>query len=166
MKCDKVRDLLLTEYADGMLSKEMKKGVVSHLATCPACRKYASTVQKAAIDPFHAVDESKPPERVWEHLRQKIAAEEDRRLVPGVINGIVQSLWNALHTAPGLAATASVVGAITAGLVFGSIHMGKKKMINDYLQEQIEFLGTADTAIGAEDDDILQDWETAQESLL
>ena len=80
MKCDKVRDLILTDYTDGQLSKEMTTEVDAHLAQCTECREFLRTVQKGAVAPFKEIKEEMPPEFVWYRIRDKITAQSESEM--------------------------------------------------------------------------------------
>lgn len=73
MKCEKIRDLILTDFLDDQLSSGIKKKVESHLDQCVQCREFLHSLQEAAVLPFKQAQESLPPEFVWQRIKAGIS---------------------------------------------------------------------------------------------
>ena len=61
MRCDKVKELLMTDYIDKELDGAAEKLVRQHLESCAACRAFEAAVQKSAIKPLKAAAQKSPP---------------------------------------------------------------------------------------------------------
>ena len=74
--CDRIRDILLTDYSDGELSPDGRRSVQSHLQACPACRDFWASLKEAAVAPFERAGALEAPESLWASVKARII--EDR----------------------------------------------------------------------------------------
>ena len=72
MDCSKAKDILLTDYSDGLLDSVASGRLEQHIRSCAACRKLKQRADemRAAIKEGGVVS---PPESVWENIRQKLS---------------------------------------------------------------------------------------------
>ncbi len=75
MKCEYVKELILTDYMDGQLGKEQKTHIEEHLAICRGCREYELLTKKAFVEPFNNLERHNPPESAWHKIREQIEEE-------------------------------------------------------------------------------------------
>ncbi len=76
MKCEDVKELILTDYLDGQLGKEQKAQIEKHLAICTDCKEYELLTRTAVVDPFNNMERHKPPEAAWHKIREQIEKEK------------------------------------------------------------------------------------------
>lgn len=116
MKCDKIKELILTDYVDGQLEAAEKVRLEEHLKACSACHEFAQTVQKELVTPFADLDRPEVPPAVWQNIRTAIAPEED---VEPAWSAVIRFLGNlqALRPAALLMAGAVIIIALTAILM-------------------------------------------------
>lgn len=74
MRCDKAKELLMTDYFDGIADEETQKAVKEHLSTCASCRETEQALAKARISLQNA-PRVEPPVKVWENIQLKILKE-------------------------------------------------------------------------------------------
>lgn len=78
MKCDKIRELILTDYVDGQLvSSELKK-LEAHLNSCKTCHEFAATVQRELAAPFEELEKVEPPVVIWENIKKAVTPVEEK----------------------------------------------------------------------------------------
>ena len=75
MKCEYVKELILTDYLDGQLGKEQKAQIEKHLTTCRDCKEYELLTRAAAVEPFDNLEKYSPPEAAWNKIREQIEEE-------------------------------------------------------------------------------------------
>lgn len=73
--CQKIKDLILTDYIDGQLPQDQKKEVSAHLTFCVSCQKFADETAKTLIIPFSEAVPEKVPSHLWENIKSKIQEE-------------------------------------------------------------------------------------------
>ena len=76
MKCENVKELILTDYLDGQLGKEQKAKIEKHLAICSDCKEYELLTKTAVVDPFNNMERHNPPEATWHKIREQIEKEK------------------------------------------------------------------------------------------
>ncbi len=79
MKCEYVKELILTDYLDGQLGKEQKAQIDKHLTICRDCKEYELLTRTAVVEPFNNPERHNPPEAAWNKIREQI--EEERLLL-------------------------------------------------------------------------------------
>ncbi len=75
MKCENVKELILTDYLDGQLGKEMKAQIEKHLTICKGCKEYELLTRAAVVEPFDNLEKYSPPEETWNKIREQIEEE-------------------------------------------------------------------------------------------
>jgi len=78
MDCREVRDLLLTDYADGELDGATRGAVERHAAMCPACRRFAEQVRAVAVAPLRGAGVCDAPPSLRGKVMRAIEAERRR----------------------------------------------------------------------------------------
>ncbi len=76
MKCEDVKELILTDYLDGQLGKVQKAHIEEHLAICSDCKEYELLTKTAVVDPFNNTERHNPPEAAWHNIREQIEKEK------------------------------------------------------------------------------------------
>lgn len=158
MKCDQIKEFLMTDYTDGELSNERKKEIEDHLNNCCSCKEFEQALRKVAIDPFKNIEEVKPPDYVWERVKNSIdhSKEQDQiDIVPG-IRGFFSSIF-APRRAVFTAIPAVVI--IFLAIFLTRTHLNNKIMVNTYLNEQAEFFAYLDNEVNGGSVDLGTDIE-------
>ncbi len=75
MKCEYVKELILTDYLDGQLGKEQKAQIEKHLTICKGCKEYELLTRTAVVEPFNNMERHNPPEATWNKIREQIEEE-------------------------------------------------------------------------------------------
>ena len=151
MRCERMKELVITDYSDGEISDALKREVEEHLRTCSACRQFKQEVQKTAIHPFKRVQELKPPASVWNQIKETIALKE-RKQLDGVFADLKGFIRHGILTRKPVGALATVVTVILIALVLArfpfrstEVSVTRVNGVNGYVEEQIEFLGSLDS---------------------
>jgi len=138
MNCEKVRELLLTDYADGEIEEVERKEVDKHLEACPRCTEFNSALQQVR-EPFRKAGRVDVPEEVWEAIKGEVPREAVGRNSAGaVLSGI--ALFVRAHKGAFAAGVACVlvIGAATLSRIDFYGNAGSAEL-DAYLEEQAEF---------------------------
>lgn len=76
MNCEKIQELILTDYADNQMPQEQKSQLEKHLAGCAHCREFAQVVQTNVVQPFALAERLVPAESVWNKIKEELTQEE------------------------------------------------------------------------------------------
>jgi predicted anti-sigma-YlaC factor YlaD len=136
MKCKRIQDLIMSGYIDGELKGSLLKRVQQHLSVCQQCKQFEQIVLKQAVNPFRQAQEIKPPEFVWEGIKEAIYAKEEERV--SVLESLRGGLDSLLYAPkPALVfATAAVI--ILLAVVFIRGPFGVQRLPDSYLDEHLE----------------------------
>ena len=90
--CDHIRSILLTDYVDGELDNETKKGIESHLANCPECTRLVTVVkEEMSIISDKGIKGNVPP-HLWTSILKRIEEERPRNTITDIIKSIAERL--------------------------------------------------------------------------
>lgn len=145
MRCERARELILTDHMDGELGAEERQKMEEHLRTCAGCNKLEKLVREKSIRPFAAAVKEEPPAYLWESIREKIAlSEADVRtgIFSNAADGIRRIFSYILRIPKPVMAFAAAVTVIVAILTVTSI--SQDRALNEYLNEQASFLARLD----------------------
>lgn len=136
MKCDKIKELILTDYIDDQLDLKIKREVTQHIASCEGCKRYLESVKKYTIDTFSKDAPQTPPDEIWQNIEENIKTRQSkRRLID-----IRELFYLRPSLKRGVFAFATVAAML---LMMVSFYIGKqstRKNVNIYLSDQADFL--------------------------
>lgn len=72
MKCDNIKDLLMTDYLDNEVSEETRRVVQEHLHICDACAQFEQHLKLKIVEPFKRASIIEPPAHLWEKIKHEI----------------------------------------------------------------------------------------------
>jgi predicted anti-sigma-YlaC factor YlaD len=75
MLCEKIQELLKTDYLDGEINQREEQEIKEHLAHCPQCRRLGEELLAQRLL-FQKAEQVEPPERVWQNIRDAIITQE------------------------------------------------------------------------------------------
>lgn len=139
MKCKKIKDLLLTDYIDGQINSDLKRRIDEHLSRCQDCRDFAAQLNSTVIKPFRESTLVEPPYAVWQGIKEEITPQ--REYEQGLFRRLRDNLKHIFTAPKPVFAMATALTLIIAAFIFTQVPFNGKKATNNYLQEQIDFLG-------------------------
>lgn len=71
MDCNKMEEIIFTDYIDGRLAGQALKDAQDHLASCSRCRDLASELASIGAE-FKKSGHEEPPARLWERILSEI----------------------------------------------------------------------------------------------
>jgi len=138
MNCKRTQELIMTDYSDNEANDALRKDVERHLNSCNGCRDFKRNLEEAAIQPFRTTEKVKPPDFVWNRIKENITSEKEEKR--NVLFNLRDSLYNVFAVRkPAFAVTAVIVTIIIA-LFLARPPFNGTKLVNNYVGEQIEFL--------------------------
>ena len=143
MDCKRIKELITTDYVDKELDEKLMNEIAAHLRVCRECSVFEESLRKTAIEPFKNTKEIRPPEYLWERIKENIKKENTRQ-EQGLfvyIRNYLQSVFAIPRTI--FAATAVIIACIILGIILrGSLN--SQHQITDYFQDQIDFISSLD----------------------
>jgi predicted anti-sigma-YlaC factor YlaD len=71
MRCDRVKEFLMTDYFDGIAGAETQKAVKEHCSICASCRETEQALTRVRIS-LQNSSRREPPLKVWENIQSRI----------------------------------------------------------------------------------------------
>lgn len=131
MKCERIREKLLTEYIDGRASETVKLDVERHLNKCGACLEYYRVLREKVVSPLQKAEPMEAPKEVWDGVRDRIIQRElDKRKVP--------AFFGLRKPAMALASVLVLIALVFGGARY--MQYEERKALNDYLEGEASFL--------------------------
>ena len=141
MNCKRIQKYIITDYIDGQMADKQKSLIDQHLAHCPVCAGYLSSIKKEAINPFFNASKVVPDEILWAQIKQTIEDEQQQQLEKSFMPNFWERLRTSVHIPRPAFALATLVTMIfmvsSTGQLFFSSPMVK---ING--QDQVEYLSS------------------------
>lgn len=144
INCEKMQELLITDYTDGELDFDARLAVDRHLGSCAACREFASAVRVNAREPIAAALKITPPAYILERVKAEISTGKEERFgfsahAGAIAQWVTTAIANIPRPVVAFAATAIVIIAIVI-----SRPMDSSRVLNEYLGEQINYIANLD----------------------
>ena len=92
MNCERIKDLIKTDYIDNEINQALKKEVKRHLDACADCRQFEKTLRQAVIEPFKKEEKVQPPEFLWSRIKERIEREQEEQKGEGFFVGLKNKL--------------------------------------------------------------------------
>ena len=143
MDCKRIKELITTDYVDKELDEKLMNEIAAHLRVCRECSVFEESLRKTAIEPFKNTKEIRPPEYLWERIKENIKKENTRQEL-----GLFVYIRNYLQSVfaiprPVFAATAVIIVCIILGVIL-EVSLSSQHRITGYLQDQIDFISSLD----------------------
>ena len=78
MNCGKIREIIISDYADNELDGKVKAEIEIHLGACPDCREFKEILVSKITGPLRDLSPENPPEYLWKSIKDSI---EQRKYV-------------------------------------------------------------------------------------
>jgi hypothetical protein len=125
-KCDKFKDLILTDFIDGRLDKNLTETLQEHLLDCADCRAFFREVKNNAVLPVQRAALQPVPAELWQRVQENIIEEGLRANDP--LAGFIEKLKGILAFPRLVPVFASLVVMFLAGSVtLNTIHTQQAK---------------------------------------
>ena len=72
MKCSKIRDIIITDYADNELDEKTRREIEQHLNNCAACRAFEQALLSTVVEPLKNAEVVNPPDVLWSRIKNNL----------------------------------------------------------------------------------------------
>ncbi|HPS20494.1 MAG TPA: zf-HC2 domain-containing protein [Candidatus Omnitrophota bacterium] len=148
MNCDRIKEIILTDYIDGEMKEEQKKFIDRHLSGCADCRNFYETVKTDAKDVFQGAERPELPEAVWQKVKTAIIEKQIKSENP--VRRFWESLSDLLVIPRPVVAVATVAVFFCIVLALAGIKITRTGDLSVNMQHMVELFDYS--AGGAADD--------------
>lgn len=129
MDCEKIQNLLMSDYIDGEADEKTRKKIREHLATCGKCREIEKALKEDITPSLKFAKRESPPDFVWERIKNRIMKEG--QTIPQRIGIKILKPAFALST---------VALAILALVIITRLPLRANGRLDSYMEEQVDFI--------------------------
>jgi len=142
MKCEHIKELLLTDYLDDQVTESQKQKIEEHLARCVVCRELAGETREFLKKPFENTQQIKAPGHLWNKIKAAIEQQQKESLI--------QKAWDALSDTfakhkPAFALSTVAVSILFLAMLVKIPEWQTARAANDYLIEQFDYIVSSDS---------------------
>ena len=144
MKCERARELILTDHMDGELGSGCRGDMAEHLRTCAACRELEHLVREKISMPFNNATREAPPAYLWEGIRERIASDaEARSVVFSPVAEWIRKVLSAISDIPRPVMAFAAATIIAVGILIAAPGV-QRRALDEYLSDQALFMSKLD----------------------
>ena len=136
MKCQRIREIILTDYLDGQLNEKQRSLLVRHLAKCQGCEKFSIYVMKNIAGVFANAERLTPSEIVWRRIKGNIEAERPNK--PGFVIGFFERLKGSLYIPKPVTIFVTALTFILVASLVLALYIGNQNRLNYNSQRTIQ----------------------------
>jgi len=137
MNCEKIKELILTDYIDNEMNDVERTRLNVHFARCPGCKEFFETVKNTVVKPFTNAKKIEPPGFIWYRVKEAIMAEEQKKL--GFVARLLEKLKAVFYIPrPALAMSTIMVLAVIVVLMT-TLKFSNKEALETNREDQAEY---------------------------
>lgn len=72
MNCERIREIIITDYADGAVTDADARLIKEHLSSCRECREFEALVRSSTVAPFQRLEREDVPPGIWDAIREQL----------------------------------------------------------------------------------------------
>lgn len=139
MNCKQIQELILTDYVDGQLTKELASQIETHIASCGNCKQFLQNVASITVEPLKNIETLQPPEEIWSYVKTHTLQNKKDGMHLKIFNGLLDIFH--MPQMPKVAFAAALAGVIlVVSVFFFQTPPASQNGISEYLEEQAEYL--------------------------
>jgi len=138
MKCEYVKELILTDYLDGQSGREQKAQIEKHLTICKDCKEYGHLTRTAVVEPFNNPERHNPPKATWDKIREEIEKELPRQEPVNSFVGLILRIKALLSIPKPAFIVTSLFVLLVVGITAIRLQPEDQKIVRVNQENQIE----------------------------
>lgn len=135
MNCNKIQNLIATDYIDGEIDIKTKTFIDTHLKSCERCKVFYANLTRIAVEPFKVITQSNPPKEIWSGVESAIRQNKEKENILIILKDNLQALFYIPKPAYVFATAMAVVLCVG---VLAKIYIGKQELPQAHLYEEGE----------------------------
>ncbi len=137
MNCEKIKELILTDYIDNEMDGEEKIRLDIHFADCHVCKEFFEAVKNTVVKPFANANKIEPPEFIWHRLKEAIIVRQQKKL--SFVDSLLEKLKSVFYIPkPALAMSTIMALALIAALT-ATLRFSNKEALETNREDQAEY---------------------------
>jgi len=148
MSCEKIRELILTDYIDNEISDKEKIRLNIHFANCRKCKEFSETVKSTVVKPFANVEKIELPGFIWHRVKEAIIAEQQNK--PGFLASLLKRLKFLFYAPKPALALSTIMALVLIAVLTTTLRFSNKQALEASRENQAEYsIYSIETPVGA-----------------
>jgi len=142
MRCDEIRDLILTDYMDTQMPRDQREAIEKHLSSCENCFDLALNVRKLTVQPFFGAQRNRiSKDAVWKKVRAQIEAEHAPTVRTNPIGELLNRLKENFYIPKPAFALGLVIVVLLGVKIFFIAPKAEFQYVRQIVNQQEQFVG-------------------------
>ena len=137
MKCEKIKELILTDYIDNEMNDEERIRLSIHFSRCHGCKEFFETVKNTVVEPFVNAKKIEPPGFIWQRVKEAIAAEQQEK--PGFAAGILEKLKSVFYIPKPALAMSTVTALVLIVVLMSTFNFSNREALETNREDKAEY---------------------------
>jgi len=137
MRCEKIKELILTDYIDNEMSDEEKSRLSIHFANCHGCKEFFETVKNTVVEPFANVKRIEPPEFIWPRIKEAIIAKRQKPL--SFVDSCLEKLRSFFPVPHSVLAVSTITALFLIVILTSTLKFGNNEVLVNNGEDQSEY---------------------------
>jgi len=137
MNCEKIKELILTDYIDNEMNDEEKIGLNIHFARCRGCKEFFETVKNTVVKPFANAKKIEPSGFIWRRVKEAIIAKQQKKL--DFAASILEKLKSVFYIPWPALAISTIMALVLIVVLMTTLKFSNKEVLETNKEEQAEY---------------------------
>ena len=147
MNCEKIKELILTDYIDNEMNDEERIRLNIHFANCHECKELFETAKNTVVKPFVNAKKIEMPGFIWHRVKQAIMAEEQKKL--SFVPNILKKLRSVFYIPRSALAMSTIMALVLIVVLTATLRFSNQESLETNREDQAEYSAySIETPIG------------------
>ena len=147
MNCEKIKELILTDYIDNEMDYEERIRLNIHFAHCQECKELFEMVKNIVVKPFSNAKKIEPPGFIWLRVKEAIIAKQQIKL--GFVASILEKLKSVFYIPKPAVAISTIMALVFIIVLTTTLKFSNKEAFKTNGEGQTEYSTySIDTPVG------------------
>jgi anti-sigma factor RsiW len=137
MNCEKIKELILTDYIDNEMNDEEKIRLNIHFALCHECKEFFDMVKSTVAKPFANLKKIEPPGFIWHRVKEAIIAKQQKKL--GFVASILEKLKSVFCIPKPALAMSTIMALVLIVVLTNTLRFSNKEALETNREDQAEY---------------------------
>ncbi|MGA2775812.1 MAG: zf-HC2 domain-containing protein [Candidatus Omnitrophota bacterium] len=137
MNCEKIKELILTDYIDNEINDEEKMRLNIHFANCQGCKEFLETVKDTVVKAFANAKKVEPSELIWLRVKEAIIAKQQQKL--GFVASLLEKLKFVFSIPNSILTMSTIMALVLIVVLMTTFKFSNKETLETSREDQAEY---------------------------
>jgi len=137
MNCEKIKELILTDYIDNEMIDKERIRLNIHFAHCHECKGFFETVKNTVVRPFAHAERIEPPGFIWHRVKEAIMAKKQQK--PSFVTSILEKLKFVFYIPKPVLAMSTIMVLFLVVALITTLRFSNKETLEANREDRAEY---------------------------